>query len=394
MQRACHSPAGRYDEHVHAGRGRLEPRSCDNTVGCLLVNDDSLNGRCPVAGTPQDQAVQQELALADRDVSAGELVRAAARVSNVLIVAPAHPAAHEMLARLAAHPRGGRDLLPLDDPLALATVVARAHVVAAEGNFDYGLRLLGKVQAHAPETAWADVPWVTDPGTASSVNPDVVTNLALDLLDVLRSHSEGSLGPAMIPYLQLVRNTVAANPDRASLLGAAGYLFRRFDLAEALGYAARSDQLAPCRASAVALGLIYRDLGRAPEALDAFERALSHDPGSLETYADICDVLLDADRVDEALSYARRALALDPGHICSQIAARAAQFRQTRKEADWDAFVDLCRAQPAGTHARRHGDQLLYSTVEKTASRTATLTGSSREVLAQFRRFSRGKARD
>jgi tetratricopeptide (TPR) repeat protein len=335
--------------------------------------------------------VQLELSLAGSDVQAGDLTRAAARVSNVLISAPALPEAHEMLARLAAHPRGGRGLFPLTSPLALATVVARAHVVAAEGDFDDGLRLLGKAQAHAPETAWAEVPWVTDPVTASLIDPSVVADLAVDLLELLRVRSSDSLRPAMSPYLQLVRNTIGIHPGHANLLGAAGYFFRRFDVAEAVGYAARADQLAPCHASAIALGLIYRDLGRTGEALAAFERALSYDPGGLEVYADICDLLLDADRLDEALTYAQRALAIEPGHICSQIAALAAQFRQNRKAADLDALIDLCRAQPVGSHARRHGEHVVQSTVLKTASHTATLTGSPKDMLAQIRRFVRNR---
>ncbi len=344
-----------------------------------------------MSGKYPSKDVRLELTLAGREVEAGDLTRAAVRVSNVLISAPALPEAHEMLARLAAHPRGGRDLFPLTSPLALARVVARAHVVAAEGDFGYALRLLGKAQAYAPETAWADVPWVTDAVTASSVNPAVVTNLAVDLLELLRDRGADSLRRAMNPYLQLIRNTIATHPDDANLLGAAGYFVRRFDAAEAAGYATRADQLAPSHASAIALGLIYRDLGRTGEALHAFERALSYKPGNLEVYADICDLLMDADRLDEALTYAQRALAIDPGHICSQIAARAIQFRQTRKAADFDALIELCRAQPADSHARRHGDRVLQSTVMKTASHTVTLQGSPRDMLAQIRRFLRGR---
>jgi tetratricopeptide (TPR) repeat protein len=336
-----------------------------------------------------NQDVRQLLALAGRNVEAGDLAHAAAHVSNALIRAPALPEVHEMLARLAAHPRGGRELFPLTDPLALATVVARAHVVAAEGDFNYALRLLGKAQTYAPETAWADVLWVTDPATASAVDPAVVTNLAVDLLELLRGGSLDSKGPAVRPYLRLVRNTITAHPDRASLLGAAGYLFRRFDLAEAVGYATRADQLDPSYPSAVALGLIYRDQGLTSQSLNAFERALGYDPAGLEVYADICDLLLDADRLDEALAYAQRAQAIDPGHVCSQIAALAARFRQTRQAADLDALIDLCRAQPDGSHARRHGDSILQSTVMKTARHTVVLSGSPREIQAQVRRFTR-----
>jgi tetratricopeptide (TPR) repeat protein len=336
-----------------------------------------------------NQDVRRLLALAGRDVEAGDLARAAARVSNALISAPSLPEVHEMLARLAAHPQGGRELFPLTGPLALATVVARAHIVAAEGDFNYALLLIGKAQSYAPETAWADVPWVTAAATASAIDPAVVTNLAVDLLELLPGRSPDSIRPATSPYLQLLRNTIATYPDHADLLGAAGYLFRRFDVAQAVAYATRADQLAPSCASAIGLGLIYRDLGLTSEALDAFERALSHDPGRLEVYADICDLLLDADRLDEALTYAQRALAIDPGHICSQMATLAVRFRQTRKATDLDALIDLCHAQPAGTHARRHGDSVLQSTVMKTVSRTAVLTGSPGDMLTQIRRFAR-----
>ena len=328
-----------------------------------------------------------ELTLAGRDVQSGDLARAAARVSNALICAPALPEVHEMLARLVAHPRGGRGLFPLTSPMALATVVARAHAVAAEGDFDYGLRLLGKAQASAPETGWADVPWVTDPATASLIDPSVAANLAIDLLELLRVRGSDSLRPAMKPYLQLIRNTIAAHPDHTNLLGAAGYFFRRFDVAEAADYATRADKLAPCHASAIALALIYRELGLTSQALAAFERALTYEPGDLEVYADICDLLLDADRLDEALTYARRALAIEPGHICSQIAALAVQFRQNRKAADLDALIDFCQAQPADSHARSHGESVLHSTIIKTASETVTLTGSAKEIQEQIRRF-------
>jgi hypothetical protein len=52
---------------------------------------------------------------------------------------------------------------------------------------------------------------------------------------------------------------------------------------------------------------------------------------------------------------------------------------------------NFCRAQPTGTHARQHGESVLQSTVLKTASRTATVEGSSRQVVAQVRRFLRGQ---
>lgn len=187
-----------------------------------------MGGRGTVSRKRAGHDARLELTMAAEEIEAGELARAGARVSNVLVREPALPAAHELLARLAAHPRGGLRLFPLTDPLSLATVVARAHVAAAEGDFTHALGLLGKAQAFAPQTAWADVPWMTAAATAAAADPAVVANLAIDLLELLRSGDTAELRPAMGPYLQLVRNTIAAHSDHVSLLGAAGYLVRRF----------------------------------------------------------------------------------------------------------------------------------------------------------------------
>jgi tetratricopeptide (TPR) repeat protein len=332
------------------------------------------------------------LAEAAADLEQGRLASAAARTASALVAAPTLPEAHQMVARLAACPGGGRDLFPLDPPLSLGRVVARAHIDAAEHDFDHALPLLAKAQAYAPEGPWADVPWVTQSATASAVSPAVVTNLAVDMLMVLRDlESRGADVPraAFSPYLQLVRNTIAAHPDDANLLGAAGYLVRRFDAAEAAGYAARADQLAPCAASAIALGFIYRDLGRGGDALDAFERALGHDPRNLEVYADACDLLVKAGRLDDALVYARRCLAIDPAHVCCQASALGIQFRQTREKTHFDALTRLCEAQPEGTHASRHAVSVLKATVLATASEITVIRGSGSKIVKQVLRRSR-----
>jgi tetratricopeptide (TPR) repeat protein len=329
------------------------------------------------------------LAQAEKELAAGAVAAAAALAANALVAAPTLPEAHELLARLTAHPEGGRELFPLDDPLSLATVVARAHVAAAERDFGYALRLLAKAQAFAPTTPWADVPWVTAPATAAETEPAVVATIAVGMLDVLRSHgadAADAVRAAMSPYLRLVRNAIKAHPDHADLLGAAGYFFRRFDLTEAAGYAARADELAPCRASANAIALIRIDQGRTDEALHVYERALTYEPDNPEAYADICELLLNADRLDEALGYARRGLAIDPGHVCCQVSALAAQFRQTRQAEYFDALIALYQAQPGESHASRHAASTLQAVVTKTAARSVTLRGSGRQVLKATRR--------
>ena len=343
----------------------------------------------------------RELAAGTRAFDAGDLAHAAMHASNAVVAAPSLPEAHQLLARLADHPQGGRDLFPLNDPLALATLVARGHVVAQEGDFGYALGLLGKAQAHVPETAWADVPWVIAAATAAAVPPEAVTNLALDLLEVVREHPEpGNLRPAMTPYLQLIGNTIAVHPDEGGLLGAAAYLFRRFDIATAADYAVRADELTPSHASAVGLGLILRDLGHIDEALRAWVRALGYQPDNLAVYADIGEMLLKAGRLDEAFAYGQRALAIDPAHICSRITVLEIQFRQTRDPAHLEALLAIFEAQQSGNHAWGHAQRALLAATGTASgnlvvggSRSVLVHGSKRHLLAQTKGFIKARSK-
>jgi tetratricopeptide (TPR) repeat protein len=326
------------------------------------------------------------IAAAAREFALGHLNAAAAYTANALVRRPALPEAHELIARLSAHPDGGLQLFPLDDPLALADVLGHAHVAAAKRQFDKGLLLLGKAQAFAPETPWADVPWVTNPATAAAASPQVVTNLAVDLLSIVRDLDEAKRLPVASPYLQLVRNAVDAHPDHAPLHASAGFLYRRFDAAEAARYAERSEELNPGSAAAVALALIYRDQGRTDDAVQAIERAVERDSRNPERYADACDLLLRAGRTAEARGYALRGLDIDPRHACCEVSAAAAEFCQTRRSEHFDRLIRLTQSHPVGSHAYNHAAEVMRLVAEATSSRTVTLQGSPRQIKRQLKR--------
>lgn len=329
---------------------------------------------------------QQLIAAAAREFTVGHLSAAAAYTANALVRRPALPEAHELIARLAAHPEGGLRLFTLDDPLTLADVLGHAHVAAARREFDKGLLLLGKAQAFAPETPWADVPWVTDPATAAAADPQVVTNLTVDLTSIVRDLDETKRLPVASPYLRLVRNAVDTHSDHAPLHGAAGFLFRRFDAAEAARYAERSEELNPSSAAAVALALTYRDRGCIDDAVQAIERAVERDSRNPERYADACDLLLQAGRTAEARGYALRGLDIDPRHACCEISVVAAEFCQTRRSEHFDRLIRLTQSHPVGSHAYNHAAEVMRLVTETTRSRTVTLQGSPRKIKRQLKR--------
>jgi len=291
-----------------------------------------------------------------------------------------------MIARLASHPDGGPDLFPLGDSLTLADVLGHAHASASLGDFDKGLLLLAKAQEFMPGTPWADVPWVADPATASEADPQVIANIAVDLLPIARDLDESSRLPALNPYLRLIRNAVGAHPGHAPLHGAAGYLFRRFDIAEAARYAERAEELAPVSASAVALALIYRDQGRADDAAHAMERAVERDNRNPERYADACDYLLQAGRLGEARTYARQGLDIHPGHACCEVSAAAAEFCQSRRSEHFDRLVRLTQSHPVDSHAYSHGVEVMQIAAKAMGSQTVTLQGSARQIRRQIKR--------
>jgi hypothetical protein len=155
----------------------------------------------------------------------------------------------------------------------------------------------------------------------------------LNVLRNLESRETGIPRAAFSPYLQLVRNTIAVHPDKANLLGAAGYLVRRFD-------------------------------------------------------ADASDLVVQAGRLDEALAYARRCHAIDPNHVCCRACALGIRLRQTRKETDFDALRRLYETQPEGSHTGKHAGSVLHATVMATASDVAVLRGTGSKVVRQVLRRS------
>ncbi len=74
-----------------------------------------------------------------------------------------------------------------------------------------------------------------------------------------------------------------------------------------------------------ALGLVYLQLGREEEALDAFEKAIKQDPKYLLPYAHLETAYLEARRYKEMLLVANRALAVDPKWLTAYVFLGEAQ---------------------------------------------------------------------
>jgi len=301
-------------------------------------------------------SAEGELALARMALADGDLSHAASHIAGALAHAPTMPEVHEALAQLAARsPGAGVDLYPLDGPVYVGTVVARAHLLASAGAYGEALELLAAATAHKPQGDWAGVPWVLDPQLPGRLTPDslarVFATVCAQLADPVPEQERGPLRA----YLTLARHAVRAHPDDPALLGTASALARRLgEHALAIEWARHGTEVQPGKLTEVWLGYAYRSAGRVGDAVAAWQRALAYDPGDLAVHADIASTLADAGRLDEAIGWAERALAIDPTNDCAVHTAYRLRFRRDENVAHLVGLVDYTRAHPVGSH--EHSD--------------------------------------
>ncbi|MQY09094.1 tetratricopeptide repeat protein [Actinomadura macrotermitis] len=297
-----------------------------------------------------------ELAMARLALDDGELRHAADHVVQALFCAPELPEAHELLAALAAHPAGGPDLLPLDQPLYVGTVVARAHALAARGEHTEALGLLVAAQCNAPDRPWADVPWTQDPAVAARLEPDAVCDALLRLAGSLGDPVPEPERPPLLPYRALALAMTHEHPGHAGLLWCSSLLLRRLgDPGAAVELAARSERVEPSFHAAMALGYAHRAAGHWEEAFQAWSRALRLDPGNTALHTDIGELLAANGRPEEGLAWVERALELDPADESAYPTACGMRFERDGDLAHLTAIAGHLREHPGNGHA----DQVL-----------------------------------
>jgi tetratricopeptide (TPR) repeat protein len=301
-------------------------------------------------------SAEGELSLARVALADGDLSHAAGHVATALAFAPTMPEVHEALAQLAARgPGRGIDLFPMEGPVFVGTVVARAHLLAAAGRRDEALELLAGATAHVPLADWAGVPWIADPDLAPRLDPDLLTRVLARVCGALADPvPEGQRAP-LRPYLGLASHATRAYPTHGVLLGAASALARRLgEPALAVRWAEQGAQVAPSKLTEVWLGYAYRSAGQVENAIQAWQRALRHEPDDLSIAADIANTLADAGRIEEAHGWAERALAQNPEYDCAVHTAHRLRFLRDGDVAHLVGLVDFARTHPIDSH--EHSD--------------------------------------
>ncbi|MFD7449042.1 tetratricopeptide repeat protein [Kitasatospora sp. NPDC059827] len=268
-------------------------------------------------------AAEGEVAVARLAIDSGDLDHAADHLADAILADPQLPELHEALAELCAAtggPAAARELFPLDGEVYLGTVVCRAHVEAAAGDWDTAVGLLASAIQYEPARPWAHTAWLAREDLPTLVDPDAVAQAVARAAGALPDPLPTELADAVRPFERFLRAVVDRHPDHPLLLAMASGLTRRFGATtRAVELAERAHRLAPDYLPAVMLGNALRADGRPEHALAVWEAELARvapAEGNSSGYlaVDVAELYGALGRPAEGMPWLERVLAAEPGH--------------------------------------------------------------------------------
>jgi tetratricopeptide (TPR) repeat protein len=237
-----------------------------------------------------ESSIQADLAVAGQAVAAGDFRHALGHIGPVLLEQPESAEALQLLARVAAQFRGDPlTLLDLENEVYAGTVAVAAMLCARGGKSDLALSYLLQVAQAMPQTAmlvWLRK-WSGDAAFVRALSTDAAGTAILGF-------AFGAGAAQLTEVLDALENLRLHAPENPRLAHAHAMVLRRLErFDEALAVAEDVLGSATDFESVVGLAATYREAGRLPEALAAFERASQIDPAHTDVFLDVGDVHLE-----------------------------------------------------------------------------------------------------
>ncbi|MFG2913394.1 hypothetical protein ACGF0D_10950 [Kitasatospora sp. NPDC048298] len=305
-------------------------------------------------------AAEGEVAVARLAIDSGDLTHAAEHLGDAILADPQLPELHEALAELCAAaggPAAARELFPLEGQVYLGTVVCRAHVEAAAGDWDTAIGLLASAVQYEPARPWAHAAWLAREDLPGLVDPDAVAQAVARAAGALPDPLPAEPADAVKPFHDFVQAVLARHPDHVLLLAMASGLTRRLgDTARAVELADRAHRLAPGYLPAVMLGNALRSAGRPEQALAVWEAELARtapgrDDSSSYLAVDVAELYGALGRPAEGLAWLDKVLAAEPDHPKAGPARHGLRHALDGDPAHLLALADHHRAHPEHEYA-------------------------------------------
>ncbi|MFF2551410.1 tetratricopeptide repeat protein [Nocardia sp. NPDC058058] len=292
---------------------------------------------------------QGEVAVAVLALDSGDLTHAADHIAGALQLEPLLPEAHECLARLVVA-AGGVDaaltLYPTDRP-SLGAMGARAHVLAADAQWDSAVSLLTQVVAFDPSLPWARTPWLGLPDIVPALSADTILYAVLALNRALPEPVSDEVRQTIAPLYELLCAAVESHDEDARLLAMGSSLARRFtafELAESL--AVRAHRISADQMTSVMLGQVYRRTGRPDEAIEVWADQLRRDPSDEYLHVDLAELYADTGRPELGLPWLDAVVANSPAHEKAAPALLGLRYRIDGDTRHLVALADHLREYP------------------------------------------------
>jgi tetratricopeptide (TPR) repeat protein len=268
----------------------------------------------------QELTPDEDLQIAYRASSDGELEHAAFHVGAVLKADPTDRRATQLLDRLIAKcQEAGVDpltLAPMGKDVWVGTAAVHAYVLHALGNYREAMSLLAQASRADEATPWWRwaAAWAGDPAAAREMDPDLATGIfargVMDADDRAMSLAQREALEAAVPALGMLATAHPRSDVTHYIHIAAVRKLGRCD--EAVQLAEQWDAATPSYMSALSLANARHRAGDIDGALTAFERAVAQQPDNAPVMADAAEMLAEAGRFAEALAWTERAKARDP----------------------------------------------------------------------------------
>jgi tetratricopeptide (TPR) repeat protein len=301
-------------------------------------------------GEPRTEA-EGELALARIAMSDGEPGHAATHLGNALATDPSLPSVYQALRQLDAD-GNALALFPVTKEGAyIGAAAARSYLLARLGATDEALQLLCQVTRAEPTRAWGTADWLNAPGLAGVLDPDKAAHALIGLAQVLPDPVGAAQAMLLRPFLDVARGVAVRLQDPLLLAAMSGLARRLGAVDEAIAWCQRAEQFDQGATAAIMLGYALRSAGRPEEMQQAWERALSRDPGNVPLYVDIAEDLAFRGHRTEGLAWLDRALQIEPGHEKAFPSACEMRFARDGNISHLVGLADWWRARPEHGYA-------------------------------------------
>lgn len=318
-------------------------------------------------GDHQDTTPDQDIALAQQALAAGDLPHALHHVGCALASNPMQPEWMQLLNSVVGAAPDPMKLVELGKEASFVEAANRAYVLAWMRRWDEALDLItdvAEIRPDIPYMLWCEW-WLSQPGVLQGMTLDsLIGGIVVDILKIASScpvptAKDDPRLPTLESSARILAGIRNLHPREGMLWFGSSMVARRIARTEeALAFAQHAYQIDPSWKSAIGVANALRDDKKLDEAARWFRKALEHDKSDVSAHLDMGDMFLDAERLDDALREYELALRKAPDHPWATASAYYVRWKQNGDPNQRLALLRLTEGEQRNDRARQLCDRI------------------------------------